>query len=421
MIPAGQSLSYDAAPAFATPLRFFLTAPLFGVAAGAALFAMPELLDSRWTPGALAVTHLIAVGFMLSVMLGALFQVLPVVAGAVIPMSGIVSTTVHLALTAGAIFLAWGLGSSTHALLVPATALLGGALILFLIAAALGLRQAPIAQATPRDLRLALLGFGIAVTLGIALALVLAGGFTLPLLVVLKLHIGWALLGGAGVLLAATSWVVVPMFQITPNYPVALTRFWAMGTGGVLLLWSAAVLGERVSVEFALAVVLAALCVVFAVCTLRLQKQSRRSVPDVTMRAFQLGMASFVAGLGCVLVAHHSDHAVWPILAGILVLHGGFVSVIVGMLYKIVPFLAWLHLTQDKGKAPNMKKLQPDTPVRHQLLMHALALAVLVLAAVVGNAVLTRIAGVLVVVEFAALLHNLLKVIGAYRTARAAA
>jgi len=420
MIPAGQSLSYDAAPAFSTPLRFFLTAPAFGIAAGATLLAVPELLDSRWTPGALAVTHLLAVGFMLSVMLGALLQILPVVAGAVIPLSGAVSTVVHLALTAGAICLAWGLGSGSHAYLVPATVLLGGALILFLVAAAIGLRRAPIAQATPRDLRLALLGFGIAVTLGIALALVLARDVTLPLLMVLKLHIGWALLGGAGILLVATSWVVVPMFQITPNYPVTLTRFWAMGTGAVLVLWSAAVLGELVSAEFALAIVLTGLCVVFAVSTLRLQRQSRRSVPDVTMRAFQLGMASFIAGLACVLVAHQSDQTVWPVLAGILVLHGGFVSVIVGMLYKIVPFLAWLHLTQEKGKAPNMKKLQPDTPVRRQLLMHAAALAVLVAAALGGHTVLVRLAGGVLVIEFAWLLANLLKVIAAYRSARAA-
>lgn len=420
MIPDGQALSYDAAPAFSTPLRFFVTAPVFGAVAGATLLLAPELLDSRWTPGALAVTHLMAVGFMLTVMLGALFQVLPVVAGAVIPLSGRISTIVHLAMTVGSACLAWGLGSGAHGFLLPATVLLGGGLALFLVAAGLGLRRAPVAQATPRDLRLALTGFAIAVALGIALALVLARDFTLPLLVVLKLHVGWALLGGAGVLLAATSWVVVPMFQITPNYPARLTRFWAMGTGGVLLVWSAAVIAGIVSAEFALAVVLAALCVVFAVSTLKLQRQSRRNVADVTMRAFQLGMGSFMAGLACVLVAHQSDAQVWPVLAGILILHGGFVSVIVGMLYKIVPFLAWLHLTQDVGKAPNMKKLQPDTPVRRQMLMHAVALAALLLAAISGNALLVRLAGLLVVVEFAALLLNILKVLGAYRRARAA-
>ena len=76
-------LSFDKAPPFAAPLRFFLTAPLFSLAAGLLLlFVGPDLLASRWTRGLLAATHLITVGFMLMVMLGALIQILPVVAGA---------------------------------------------------------------------------------------------------------------------------------------------------------------------------------------------------------------------------------------------------------------------------------------------------------------------------------------------------
>ncbi|BAL24722.1 hypothetical protein [Azoarcus sp. KH32C] len=421
MMPPGQSLSYDAAPCFSTPLRFFLTAPLFGVAAGALLFGMPELLDSRWTPGALALTHLIAVGFMLSVMLGALFQVLPVVAGAVIPLSGTVSALVHGGLSIGAALLALGLGGGFQVMLLPAMVLLGAALTLFLIAATVGLRRAPIAQATPRDLRLALGGFAVAVSLGIALALVVTGRVTLPLLTALKLHIGWALLGGAGMLLAATSWVVVPMFQITPNYPAHMTRFWATGTGAVLVAWSAAVLTGHDATEFALLLAIAAACILFAVTTVRLQRQSRRTVPDVTMRAFQLGMGSFMAGLACVLLAQQSDGALWPVLAGILILHGGFVSVIVGMLYKIIPFLAWLHLTQDLGKAPNMKKLQPDAPVKRHLSLHGAAIVVLLAATVVGHPLGIRFAGLVLIAEFVLLAANTVKVLRAYRAVRAAA
>lgn len=421
MLPAGQTLSYDSAPAFATPLRFFVTAPLFGVAAGAMLVLFPELLDSRWTPGALALTHLIAVGFMLSVMLGALFQILPVVAGASIPGSALVSAGVHAALTTGAGSLAYGLGGGGGVWLMAASLLLGGALVVFLIAAMIGLRSVPIAQATPRDLRIALLGFAVTVTLGILLALVLAQNLGLPLLTVLKLHVGWALIGGCGILLAATSWVVVPMFQITPNYPARLTRFWAMGTGGGLALWSVAVSIGASTIEFALMLALAASCALFAVNTLRLQSQSRRATPDPTMRAFQLAMGSFMTGLAVALVAHHSDAAMLPMLAGVLILYGGFVSVICGMLYKIIPFLAWLHLTQALGKAPNMKKLQPDAPIRRHFSVHTAALALLLVAAASGLPLLTRAAGLLVALDFALMLANTLTVLRAYRAVRAAA
>ena len=76
-------LAFENAPPLTAPLRFFLTAPLFGLLAGL-LIAVEgaDIFASRWMPGALAATHLMTVGFMLQVMLGALIQILPVVAGA---------------------------------------------------------------------------------------------------------------------------------------------------------------------------------------------------------------------------------------------------------------------------------------------------------------------------------------------------
>ena len=380
----------------------------------------PELLESRWTPDALALTHLIAVGFMLMVMVGAVFQILPVVAGASVPYSATLATVVHLGLTSGAITLTWGLGSGNPAVLPVAVALLGASFALFLSGAAYGLAKTPIAQATPRDLRLAMMGFGVAIILGLMLAMTVGGEISLPLMLTVKLHIGWAWLGGSGILLAAASWVVVPMFQITPSYPLAMTRYWAIACGVALILWSIAVYAGLAAPEMALLSLLLVLSASFAVATLRLQRKSRRSTPDTTTRAYQLGMASLLAALGFVIASHSLNDNVWPILAGILMLHGCFMSVIIGMLYKIVPFLAWLHLTQDKGKAPNMKKLLPDTPTRRHLMVHTGTLVVLLAAAASGLPMLGRLAGALLLAESAWLLLNLYRVVRAYRAAQSA-
>jgi hypothetical protein len=81
---------------------FFLTAPLFALLAGMLLlWSGPDLFASRWTPAALALTHLISAGFMLQVMLGAMIQILPVVAGANIAQPLLLATLVHAALTLG--------------------------------------------------------------------------------------------------------------------------------------------------------------------------------------------------------------------------------------------------------------------------------------------------------------------------------
>jgi hypothetical protein len=95
-------LSYDQSPPIAAPFRFFLTAPVFGILAGVLLlWSDADLFVSRWTPAALALTHLITVGFMLQVMLGAMVQILPVVAGANMPRSSLVSGVVHAAISFG--------------------------------------------------------------------------------------------------------------------------------------------------------------------------------------------------------------------------------------------------------------------------------------------------------------------------------
>ena len=75
-------LSLEQAPPFSVPLRFFLTAPWFlVVAALLILWQGPAIFASRWHPATLALTHLLTLGFMAQVMLGALLQMLPVVVG----------------------------------------------------------------------------------------------------------------------------------------------------------------------------------------------------------------------------------------------------------------------------------------------------------------------------------------------------
>ena len=74
-------LSLDQAPPISVVLRFFLGGSLFGLAAGIWLTLQgPVALDPA-TPAALILTHLLTLGVMLSFMLGALFQMLPVLAG----------------------------------------------------------------------------------------------------------------------------------------------------------------------------------------------------------------------------------------------------------------------------------------------------------------------------------------------------
>lgn len=424
MSGANPGLGYDAAPPLSAPLRLFLTAPLFGIAAGAVLLGGSDVLASRWTPGALAVVHLFAVGFLLQIMLGALIQILPVVAGASLSSPLRLSRLVHLGLSLGTVGLATGFAYARPNILIGGAGLLGLTLGGFLVCAVYAVARAPansMASRTPRDIRLALGGLAITAALGLTLALGLSRGLVLPLPfpIQVDLHAGWALLGWAGIVLAATSWVVVPMFHITPAYPVTLTRFWAPAMLGLLLAWSIAATAGIDDLATTLLLMLLVCAAGFVGTTLRLQARTRRSNPDASFRAFRLSMIALLASIVVLAIAIVSGAEHWPVLVGILVLHGGLGGATSAMLYKIVPFLAWLNLTQAGIKAPNVKKLMPEPRVRAQLRLHAATLAVLALAAMLP--LLAPLAGLMLVIESVWLLANLLHVVKMWRGARPAA
>lgn len=415
-------LSFEQSPPLSAPLRFFLTAPLFGVLAGALLlWSGPDLLASRWTPGALALTHLITVGLMLQVMLGALQQLLPVVAGANMAHPLRVARVVHATLTLGALALAAAFLSYRPWLFGVAALLLGAGVLVFIVSAARALRGVASDHATVSGLKLALLGLAATLALGLAMAIALAGSLNLPLLSLTTLHLAWGLLGWGGVLVAAVAYVVVPMFQLTPPYPERFMRYFAPLTIGIVALWSATELAELTAPSSLLGIAATLAGASLAATTLAVARRSKRSRLDPTQWCWRLATLCTLAASGLWLasglIAPLEQWPGWPLLWGVLVLLGGFVSVMVGMIYKIVPFLVWLHLRnlgRGKVSAPNMKQVLAESDMRQHLWLHSLALLTLLLA-VVWPDWLVYPAGLTLIAAHAWLLRNLLRALRVYR------
>ncbi len=400
------TLSFEQAPPISVPYRFFLTAPLFGAAAGLVLAWLgPAALESRWAPGALAMTHLIVVDFMLQAMCGALLQFVAVVAGANIWRPRLVAAVVHPLITAGAIFLvaAFLLGQPPLFLLAALVFALG--LGLFLTVMAIALLRTPARGMSIYVLRVAVLGLLVTVVLGVTLA----GTLGLqeiwqpawPLLALINVHLAWGLGGWALMLVIGVSYLVVPMFQLTPAYPVWLTRLVPAGLFLAVCLWSLqlfAAKGEAQAWQSGVAFSGMLLAGVFAVATLWLQSLRRRHQTDVTFIYWRGAMLALF-GLAASWVAFEAlpqlgSHPRAPLWLGVLALPGVFLSVIIGMLYKIMPFLNWLHLQQQGGfsrTTPNMKQMIPERAMRGQMLLHFTAFGLL-LAAVLWPA-LARPAG----------------------------
>lgn len=415
-------LAFDQSPPFAAPLRFFLAAPLFGVLAGLLLIVDGgAALQSRWMPATLALTHLATLGLMLHVMLGALIQVLPVIAGVNLPRPALLSRLLQPLLSLGTLALVGGFYLSLPFWLHAGAGLLVLAISIFLIAAGPPLWRAASTSPTIAGLKLSFVGLAGVAGLGFWLLLTMLHGGRVSLSALADLHAGWGLAAWSGILLAALSGVVVPMFQLTPGYPAAPSWRWPKAVLLACLAWLPFVLLDAALPIRLVQAMLAGLGLAFALFTLRLQRQRRRARADATLRYWQCGLGCGALAMGQLLAAAAvptlADWPGWTPLFGILLIGGGFVSLIVGMLYKIVPFLAWMHLQQlARGPAPNMNKLLPEIAARRQFQAHAAALALLALAVLFP--VLAVPAGLALCLAQGGLFYNLWRAVRRYTAHR---
>jgi hypothetical protein len=431
MLQAG--LQLEQAPPISVPFRFFLSAPIFLVLAAAVLlWRGPEVLESRLSPAALAVTHLFTLGFMSMAMMGAIMQLLPVLVGAPIPRPRTIATISHTGLGFGTLSLAAGFLFGTPWLLKAGTVALGIAFAVFIAAVAISLWRTRVKNSTMRVIWLAVLSLVATSAFGVTLASSLGWGIALPNVSIRYLHPAWGLFGWAGLLAIGVAYQVVPMFQMTPRYPKLMVKYLVATVFLVLALWSAALWignGTWGPWASACALALAAAYVVFAAMTIVLQQRRRRRQPDVTLSFWKIGMGSLIAANAIWALRVVSPLELPPVVdvvVGLLALLGCAGSIINGMLYKIMPFLAWFHLQSLTGAGrlvPNMKKILGESDQRLQFRVHVGALALFV-AAVAWPAVLVYPAALALGAAGALLEMNLLKVLcvlGSLRNERATA
>lgn len=378
------SLSTEQAPPISVPLRFFTAAPLFLLLAALMLVSGADnpFADIH-SPALLAATHCITLGFMAMIMLGAMQQILPVVIGSQMPASRLTAWLTFLPLLSGALLLPAGFMLGKPALLNLAWPLLGLAFITFISASLISLTHSPAHNATKTAILLSIIALGGAIALGMLLTHGYATGSPLPYAKLATAHISLSLGGWVMLLIVGVSYQVVPMFQLTPNYPKWLVNSLTPALFVVLVLSLLSLLLEPrphwiVIVAQSLFWFLAG---GFAVTTLRLQSKRRRRVADATLSFFRLGMMALLcAALFALATLFFPAIDRLATLSAALFLLGFAMSLMHGMLYKIVPFLVWFHLFRGgvKSGVPNMKEIIPENWMwRHLWLHRSTLLAVL--------------------------------------------
>lgn len=419
-------LSIDQSPGFLTPVRFFISAPLFAVAACIVmLISGPPILQDRWLPAALGATHLMTLGFITMCMLGALFQLLPVLVGASLYKAGASSIVVHAGFSLGVMMLACGLVSENGICLTVALVALIPSLLLFLINVSVALFRKPAGRASADGMRYAVLAFWVALIYGA----LLASGHALDDIPLLRQHTGthilWSALGWVTLMIIAVSYQVIPMFQVTREYPDIVKRllipslFLCILAAGLLhhLLDDARILQIFMTLLFN------ALLLVYVVITLRLLLKRNKKLSDASFYYWLFALCMLCISLMLFTYAENGNPQVY-LAAGLCFFLGFVVSVINSMLYKIVPFLVWLHLQQSARQfgasllsLPTIHDVIPAANTRRQFFLHMISVLLLIFSALSGGS-LFYAAILLLLSAFVLLQINLITALRCYRRHR---
>lgn len=407
-------LSLDQAPPISAPLRFFLTAPLFGfIAATLLLFADQSTIMSRFSSETIGFVHLITIGVFAMVMLGALQQMLPVLAGVTLPWALNIARISHLLLSFGLLAMVAGLFTTNTSLMLIAMLLLGGGFLLILFAITRALVKVENFNATVRSMSASVaLAFGVVGLGEYLLSAHMQANITQIQLSLSDVHAVLGIFGFAGLLIIGVTFQVLPMFYVAPRFKRFCKKYvlWLILTG--LLLWSlttlffpiATLVGKLVIVLFFFA---------FTTTVLKKLKERRRPIADVTIWYWKTGAISFMMGSVLWLLqdfVHQDLIAMISIFIG-----GGFIlSIITGMLYKIVPFLSWFHLNASGYmQIPTMREFINVKVAKAQYFAYVTALFLGILsywfeAALMSSAIALGL-------SFLLLEYNLLSVVLRYR------
>ncbi len=391
-----------------TMAHFWVALACFVAAQAEMVVGIAYPAASLFDPMTLTVVHLLTIGWITVLMLGALHQFLPVITAQTIvagksALFSLIAIAVGLAgMEAG--FLALGGVLPIHclyALPIGGTMVLGGFIAASLVLAKILWRTRPL----PFAAKFVAVGLGfllITATMGIVMGVafarpelvpwpeVHAAGFRLHLLAGL---VGWFALTAMGV-----SYRLLSMFTLAPEergqLGAAVLVLSAGGTVAAWLLGLANAVGLPVPGE---AVALGAAAVGVALYFVdmgRLYRARRRRKLELNTSMAAPPIVAFAGCLiGVLLIAAGFTELIGPI--GYLFIFGWLSGLGLSQLYKIVPFLTWLqrygHLL-GKQDVPRVQDLVDEQRDRPWFWLYFTAVALGFISGVLGLTLIWRIA-----------------------------
>jgi MFS family permease len=399
-------LSLDQAPPISVVLRFFITASIFGILAGLLLLVFGKEVSVSSSPKAVILTHTLALGVMASFMLGALFQMLPVIAGVVLQTPTKKAMFVHVAFTLGVISVLIAFYTSSSYLYLISAFLLASSLLFATYIMTNNLLKLQDHSSSSKGMLFALIGFTIAITLGLYLLLTL-GGFIEGVYFskIKELHYSFGLFGWVTLLIISISFQVIEMFYVTPSYPKEIGKYLVLMIFALLLF---SPLQSTIS-----SILISLLFITYAILTIQRLSKRKRPTKDATVWFWRFGMGMLIAAMSISIAGQFIENETLKSLSYITFIFFAL-SIVFAMVYKIVPFLVWFHLSnQGFMDAPLMFDIVHPKEIKKHFYLHIGTFTLWILA--LFSDYLFVVASLMVIASFGLLLYHLIFAANKYK------
>lgn len=403
------SISQDFAPPFKLISPFFILGGVFYLLASLYIFSFTsENLFSQDTK-ILALVHLYLLGFVMMVIFGAMAQLVPVV--------------LEVGHSAVELFYAiWPLlGIGTSLMVVgflgfPALLPYGGTVVLISMMVFVMEIFATIRKVKKFSLVISsvlisnsFLFFGI--IFGLVMALGYAGTIEVDIIALLRSHVYLVIGGYIIVTLMGLSVVLLPMFGLSHGFsmrPLEISIA-LMSISVVMVVISS--FAKYAFIEYIAYSLAVASMLIYFYLTYTIYKTRARKEIDIYVMSLFYGYISMLFAVTFGVIYLFVAYEPLLIASGWLIFFGFFGFVIVGHMYKIIPFLVWFERFSPlvgKQKVPMLADMVPKKSSHAQFVFGAVGVSIIALAILFQSDILIKAGASFLLIGAFALLRNVL-------------
>ena len=371
------NITQDFAPPFKLIAPYFIIGVIFYLISSVFSLSININELNIHNPDLLSWTHLFLLGFVMMTIFGAMAQLIPVTLE-VGHFSVEFYYIIYPLLLIGTLLMAFGFLYNSS--LLP----YGGILVLismfvFLVEIFLTMKKVKIFTNVIKSILVSNIFLFIGVIIGIIMALTYAGQINTNINELLKAHVFSVVLGYIIITIMALSLVLLPMFGLSHNFSQKpLNNAVIIMTVAVSFVILSGVFSIPILDKIGYVLSVSSLCIYFYQVYL-IYKTRARKENDIYIISLFFSFISFLASIILGYIYIFLDYEPLLFTAAWLLVSGFVAFVIIGHLYKIVPFLVWFEKFSPlvgKQKVPMLADMVPVRDANYQFIFASVGVVI---------------------------------------------